>query len=89
MAHITLSIPDEAYTEMKKHSEIKWSEIARQSILEKLDMLHNTMSAHAFYSLLSPVAQKKIAETPEKEWVSFTKKMKEHRWKRTKYLTQA
>ena len=32
MANITLYIPDELYEKMKKHKEIKWSEIARQAI---------------------------------------------------------
>ena len=41
MAHITLSVPDEVYKEMKRHPEIKWSEIARESIVRKLMMEKN------------------------------------------------
>ena len=47
MAHITLSIPDDLYEEMKKHKEIKWSEIARQSLwnhAQKLELLNNLLS---------------------------------------------
>jgi len=36
MANITLTIPDNMYTGMKKYSEIRWSEVARRSIAKKL-----------------------------------------------------
>ena len=39
MATITLSIPDETRKEMKKHSEIKWSEIARKAIIKRIEDL--------------------------------------------------
>ena len=39
MPNLTLSIPDALYEEMKKHPEIRWSEVARQSLARKLDDL--------------------------------------------------
>jgi hypothetical protein len=39
MANLTLSIPDDLYEEMKKHPEIRWSEVARQSLRMKLQDL--------------------------------------------------
>ena len=39
MANLTLSIPDDLYGEMKKHPEIRWSEVARQSLRTKLQDL--------------------------------------------------
>ena len=39
MANVTLSIPDEIYGIMKKHRELRWSEIARQAIIEKVRKL--------------------------------------------------
>ncbi|MCL5785963.1 MAG: hypothetical protein M1151_04750 [Candidatus Thermoplasmatota archaeon] len=33
---MTLSIPEELVSVMKKHKEIKWSEVARQAISEKV-----------------------------------------------------
>ncbi len=39
MPNMTLSIPKELHDKMKKHSEIRWSQIARRSILEKIDDL--------------------------------------------------
>jgi len=34
MVNITLSIPDELHKVVKQHPEIKWSEVARQAMLE-------------------------------------------------------
>jgi len=39
MVSITLAVPVELKTEMDKHPEMNWSEIARQAIKEKLVIL--------------------------------------------------
>jgi len=39
MANITLSVPDDIHKQMKHFSEIKWSEVARKAIIERLEML--------------------------------------------------
>ena len=39
MVSITLAVPEELKEEMEKHPELNWSEIARQAIKEKLDLL--------------------------------------------------
>ena len=39
MTNLTLSVPDDLYEEMKKHPEIRWSEVARQALVKKLDDL--------------------------------------------------
>lgn len=36
MTNLTLSVPDDLYEEMKKHPEIRWSEVARQALVKKL-----------------------------------------------------
>lgn len=35
MPNMTLSLPEEVYSIVKKHNDIKWSEIARRAISEK------------------------------------------------------
>lgn len=40
MSNLTLSMPDEISKEMKHFSEVKWSEVARKAIIEKLETLH-------------------------------------------------
>lgn len=40
MGNITLSLPNEVQKEMKNFSEVKWSEVARRAIIEKLETLN-------------------------------------------------
>ncbi len=89
MAHITLSIPDEVYTEMKNHPEIKWSEIARKSIIEKTLFLKGVINSKQLLELLSHETRNDIKNVSKKEWVVFYKNVKQKEWKRKKYLTQA
>ena len=39
MPNVTLSIPEKLHEKMKRHSEIRWSEVVRKSISEKIDDL--------------------------------------------------
>ncbi len=39
VVNMTLAIPDEMHLRMKKHSEIKWTEIARVAFASKLKEL--------------------------------------------------
>lgn len=39
MVNLTLSISEDLQSRMKEHSEIRWSEVVRRSILEKVDTL--------------------------------------------------
>lgn len=40
MVNMTLSIPEELYREMVAHSELKWSDVARQAFEKKIRELH-------------------------------------------------
>ena len=92
MAHITLSIPDELYQEMKKHREIKWSEIARRSIKEEMDKKKGIVKGSDFFDKLPEETKKGIRETAkfsESDWKKYYKKMKAKEWKRAKSLMRA
>lgn len=39
MTNLTLAIPDELHEKMMQHSEIRWSEVVRKSIAEKVEDL--------------------------------------------------
>lgn len=39
MVSVTLSVPEDLKLEMDSHPELNWSEIARQAIKNKLDIL--------------------------------------------------
>lgn len=47
MTNMTLSIPEELIKIMRKHSHIKWSEVARRAILEeakKIELMEKLLS---------------------------------------------
>jgi len=39
MGNITLSIPEEVHKQMKRFSEVRWSEVARQAIVSRIETL--------------------------------------------------
>lgn len=47
MTNMTLAIPEELHQIMKKHNEIRWSEVARQAIwtqAQKLDLMDKILA---------------------------------------------
>lgn len=51
MTNITLSVPEELHTLIKKHSEIKWSEVARRAMWEqakKLELMEKLVKKSKF-----------------------------------------
>ena len=64
MANITLSVPENIHKQMKHFSEVKWSEVARKAILERLEVL----------ILAEKLAQK--SKLTEKDVREFSKKIK-------------
>jgi len=47
MTNMTLAIPEELHKIMRKHKEIKWTEIARQAMWEqarKIEIMDNLLS---------------------------------------------
>ena len=39
MPNVTLTLPEELHKKMKKHSEIRWSEVVRKTISRKIEDL--------------------------------------------------
>ncbi len=63
MGNITLSVPDEVQKEMRRFSEVKWSEVARKAILERLEAMQ----------LAEKLAQK--SKLSDKDVQDFSKKI--------------
>ena len=56
MTNITLSIENEIYSKMKKHSEIKWSEFVRKMIkkrVEELEYLDKSVDKESILTMLA------------------------------------
>jgi len=70
MGNITLSIPNNIHKEMKHFSEVKWSEVARKAIVERIDILRLAESL----AKKSKLSQRDVEE--------FSKKIKSNAAKR-------
>ena len=66
MANITLALPDELHARMRKHSEIRWSDVVRKSIAQKVELLE-TMDKIARKSTLSKRDIEAIARSIKKD----------------------
>jgi hypothetical protein len=72
MVNMTLSIPNELHVKMKKLSEIRWSEVARRAIEERINDLE-TMNKLASKSKLT---KKDVDEISKKIKRSASNKFK-------------
>jgi hypothetical protein len=70
MGNITLAIPDNLHDEMRHFSEVRWSEVARKAIAEKIETLR----------LAEKLAKK--SKLTKKDIEQFSKKMKSEATKR-------
>jgi len=64
MSNITLSLPEEVHKEMKHFSEVRWSEVARKAIINRIETLKEA----------ERIAQK--SKLTEKDVKEFSKKIK-------------
>ena len=73
MGNITLSIPDEIHKDMRNFSEVKWSEVARKAIIEKLEALRLAESL----AKKSKLTEKDVLEIGKRIKSSAAKKFNE------------
>lgn len=74
MTNITLSIPDELHKKMKKFSELRWSEIVRKTIEQRI----NDLEEIERIASKSRLTQKDVDEISEKIKRSAALKFNEH-----------
>lgn len=70
MANITLFVPENVHKEMKQFSEIRWSEVARRAIIERLE----TMKMAEKLASKSKLTEKDVEEFSRKLKRNATKK---------------
>jgi len=66
IGNITLALPEEMQNRMRKHSEIRWSEVVRKTISQKLEML-DAMDKIAKKSKLTSKDVEEISRKIKKE----------------------
>ncbi len=69
--NVTLSLPDDTYEKMKVHSDIRWSEVARRAIEERIEGLDRV-------ERLAPATALASEKALAKDWLS---KEDEAAWK--------
>jgi hypothetical protein len=67
MANITLSVSESLRMEMDKHSDIRWSEVARNAILEKMIQLRKHEILRKYIDK-EPISEKDWAWMDENDW---------------------
>lgn len=70
MGNITLSVPEDVHRNMRHFSEVRWSQVARRAIIEKLETLQ----------LAEKLAKK--SKLTKKDVSDFSKKIKSSATKR-------
>lgn len=65
MTNITLSIEDKVYSDMKRFSEIKWSEFIRKAIKQRIEELSQIKKLKNNESILTMLASE---STLKKDW---------------------
>ncbi len=88
MVHITLSVPQDLYDKMRRHPEIKWTEVARKAIGEYLSKLGAKSTAGEIFDMLTPDAKQKLGRVSQKRAKRYFLKVERREWKRLKSLTQ-
>ena len=58
MTNMTISIPSELCEKMKKHAEVKWSEVVRKSIADYINKMEIAQGGVVPSSILSSHAQR-------------------------------
>jgi len=82
MPNITLSIPYEIYEKMKRHPEVKWSEVARRAIIDYLRRLECETTTDELLERLGEECAKELEEIDVRKAEEHYKRMREADWKR-------
>ncbi len=73
-AHMTVSVGRDLYDRIRRHPEVKWSQAARQGILEKLSEVEGFMKGEDFLNSLPAETKhrtEEIALLPKKDWEKY------------------
>lgn len=89
MPHITLSVSEDVYMMMRRHREIRWSEVARAAIAEYAKSLSERSSGREILEALPSESRRFLNKIGEREARKFYRKVAEKDWKRVRSLTQA
>ncbi len=82
MPNITLSIPEEIYELMKKHPEVKWSEVARKAIIDYVRRLEGIISSEELLEDLGDEVKEILASVSIEAAEDYAGRVREAEWRR-------
>ena len=88
MPAILVSVKKDTWKRMKNHPEMKWTQVARNGIEERLDEIEGLVSIERFREILGPENLAEIRKGPRPDPVKIQRKIKESEWRRQELLTR-
>ena len=85
MPNITLALPEEIYRKMKRRRDVKWSEVARRAIVERLERVERPVGFYASTSELRDMIERsgvKLEKISIEEAIRHYRKVRELEWRR-------
>ncbi len=88
MPHITLSIPQDVYDLMKKHPEVKWTQIVRERIHSYVEELEGETTMERIRQKIDPKVLAAIPDVSKEDAKAWVRKMREKEWKKRSSWTR-
>lgn len=89
MPHITLSIPQDVYDLMKKHPEVKWTQVVREGIRSYALDLEGETTTEEIRKRMDPQVLAAIKDATPEQSRAWLKAMREKEWKKRESWTRA
>jgi metal-responsive CopG/Arc/MetJ family transcriptional regulator len=86
MVNVTVSIPEDLHSKMKKYSEVKWSEVVRKALIEYIGRLEakerRVVSSDELSEMLKK-SQLDVASIGLDKAIEYYERARELEWKRS------
>jgi len=86
MVNVTVSIPEDLHSKMKKYSEVKWSEVVRKALIEYIGRLEakerRVVSSDELSEMLKK-SQLDVASITLDKAIEYYERARELEWKRS------
>jgi len=86
MVNVTVSIPEDLYSKMKKYSEVKWSEVVRKALIEyigRLEVKERRVVSSDELSEMLKKSQLDVASISLDKAIEYYERARELEWKRS------
>ncbi|MCJ7719112.1 hypothetical protein MUO69_04190 [Candidatus Bathyarchaeota archaeon] len=86
MVNVTVSIPEDLHSKMKKYSEVKWSEVVRKALIEyigRLEVKERRVVSSDELSEMLKKSQLDVASISLDKAIEYYERARELEWKRS------